>query len=83
MEEGPEPEDWHQLYWDAWEAIRYDRVYGAFGGELPVSFQAISRYCADHHITGQNFATFRTLFAVLDDEWLIEVAKRLKRKPPP
>ena len=49
---------------------------------MPISYDAVSRYCADNNISGQDFATFRTLFAVLDDEWLLHVAEKMKRKPP-
>ncbi|WP_339085972.1 hypothetical protein [Hyphomicrobium sp. ghe19] len=75
-----EPQLWHDLYWRAWDALRYERTYGAFGGELPVSYLAISQYARDHDITGQDFHTFRSLFGVIDAAWLEEVARRQKEK---
>lgn len=60
---------WHQLYFRAFEALRYDRTYGAFGGQTPISYLALSRYAADHGVTGEDFAIFQALMAALDAEW--------------
>jgi len=79
LEEVPD-EDWHALYWRAWEALRYDRVYGAFGGQLPLSYQSISRYARDQGIGGDDLATFHRLMAAIDDEWLTHVAETTKRE---
>lgn len=73
--EEAEPADWHPLYWRAWAALRYDRPYGAMGGEGPVPYAAISGYAKDHGIAGNDFRTFHILFAAIDAEWLDYVAE--------
>lgn len=78
-----EPEPWHGLYWEAWSALRFDRTYGAFGGETPVSYNSISQYARDHGIRGDAFVTFRKLFAAVDDEWLAHVAKKAPKGKSP
>lgn len=65
------PEDWHQIYFDAFDALRYDRYYGAFGGEMPIYYSAISQYAADHGITGNSFATFRYFMGQLEAEYAL------------
>lgn len=75
-----EPQPWHDLYWRAWSHLRFERVYGAFGGELPVSYRAISQYAADHGITGSAFHDFLMFFSAIDNEWL---AYKASQAPPP
>ncbi|KQU79817.1 hypothetical protein ASD00_36005 [Ensifer sp. Root31] len=65
-----EVEPWHGLYFRAWEALRFDRFYGAFGSEGPISYQAISRYAADHAISGNEFAEFMHFLQAVDAEWI-------------
>jgi hypothetical protein len=72
------PEDWHGLYWDAWNILRYDRHYGAMGGQGPIPYLTISRYAEDHGIRGEDFWLFRTMMDALDSEWLKNVAERDK-----
>ncbi|QNQ62239.1 hypothetical protein IB024_00290 [Brucella sp. 6810] len=79
--EVPQPPDeaqsepWHELYWRAWSCVRYDRYYGALGGESPISYMAISRFAADNGIAGADFTFFHRLLSALDDEWLMFVAQ--------
>lgn len=68
-----EPQSWHRLYFDAWRTLRFDRQYGAFGGELPISYMTIRAYAGDLGITGDDFHQFRTFFDMLDAEWLRQV----------
>mgnify|MGYP001366420030 CR=1 FL=1 len=75
-----EPEEWHGLYWRAWEALRFDRQYGAMGGQTPISYLAISQYARDHGIIGSDFQTFHVLLTALDAEWLEYVAEQEKAK---
>jgi len=76
--EGVEPEIWHGLYWDAWEALRFDRHYGAMGGYGPISYAVISQYAADHNITGADFRIFHRFMTAIDAEWLKSEAERNK-----
>ena len=63
-------EPWFGLYFRAWEALRFARFYGALGGEGPISYQAISRYAADHEIRGTDFDEFLHFLQAVDAEWL-------------
>jgi hypothetical protein len=83
IEERPdeaEPEPWHDLYWRAWEALRFDRQYGAMGGETALSYLAISQYARDYGLFGQDFHTFHTLMTAIDAEWLKHVVEERKRE---
>ena len=77
------PQPFHDLYWRAWRAIRFDRQYGAFGGESRLSYATISQYARDHAITGEAFLTFQSVMRGLDEEWLDFVAARSKTETPP
>ncbi|MFC3206111.1 phage tail assembly chaperone [Aquamicrobium soli] len=86
MEEPPdeaEPAAWHDLYWRAWEALRNDRQYGAFGGASAVPYMAIRQYALDHGIVGAEFETFRLLFKAIDTEWLEIEARKAKQNSQP
>lgn len=74
--EDAEPPAWSGVYFDAWHALRDDRFYGAMGGLGRIYYTAISRYAADHGITGESFGTFVRLLSVMDDEYLIIMAER-------
>jgi len=71
-----EPKPWHNLYFSAFDALRFDRHFGAMGGEGPISYLAISQYCRDHQISGDNLFLFRSLFSAIDAEWLKIVSER-------
>ncbi|MQW24290.1 hypothetical protein [Sinorhizobium meliloti] len=75
-----EVEPWHGLYFRAWEALRFDRFYGALGGETSISYGAISRYASDHGITGDDFASFVHFLQALDAEWLQHLASNAKNR---
>lgn len=74
------PELWHDFYWRAFEALRYDRQYGAFGGESPIGFVAIDAYARRYGIDGDAFDRFMRLVNAIDDEWLGWKAERAKDK---
>ncbi|MBN9255275.1 MULTISPECIES: hypothetical protein [unclassified Mesorhizobium] len=74
-----EPEPWREFYFEAWEALRFDRVYGAFGGETPIGYVAISQYARDHGVTDDDFRLFRTFMRVIDDEWLVAADEQDKK----
>ena len=71
----PAPQDftdepWHALYFRAFEALRFDRFYGALGGETPVNYLAKSRYADDLGLSGEDRETFHHFLNVLDAEYL-------------
>jgi hypothetical protein len=83
LPEGSEPAEiapWFDLYFRAFEALRFDRQYGALGGETPISYLAISRYAEDHGIGADDIHLFRLFMGALDAEWLDHVAREQKRK---
>ena len=69
-------EPWHGLYFRAWEDLRFDRFYGAMGGEAPISYVAMSRFAEDHKIRGEEFSQFRTFLQAIDAEWIKFVAEK-------
>jgi hypothetical protein len=72
------PELWHDFYWRAFEALRYDRQYGALGGESPISFLAIDAYARRYGIESDAFDRFLRLVNAIDDEWMKWRAERAK-----
>lgn len=74
------PELWHDFYWRAFEALRYDRHYGAWGGESPIAFVAIDAYARRYGIEGEAFDRFIGLINAIDDEWLSWKAERAKEQ---
>lgn len=73
-------EPWHSLYWEAWETLRYDRTYGAMGGQGPIPYAVIRAYAADNGIVGEDFWLFRTFMSVIDTAWLKHVTERDKKE---
>jgi hypothetical protein len=71
-----EPETWHGLYWEAWDALRFDRQYGVYGGQSPLSYKVITEYADDNNILGEDRWLFRMFMTAIDAEWLKFVAKR-------
>ena len=70
--------EWAETYWRAWHALRFDRQYGAFGGETPISFMSLDAYARRYSIAGFQFEVFLALVGALDDEYLQHVARREK-----
>ncbi len=66
------------MYWRAWHTLRYDRQYGAFGGETPIAFLSLDAYARRYDIQGVEFETFLALVGAMDDEYLEHVARRDK-----
>ncbi len=54
------------MYFRAWDAIQFDRSYGMMGGQTPITYMTMSRYAADHGISGSDFTVFRNFMSVLD-----------------
>lgn len=74
------PETWHEFYWRAWEALRFDRQYGAMGGESPIGFTALDAYARRYGIAGDAFERFHAFMSAIDTEWLIHVTEQAKAK---
>lgn len=79
MPDEAEPQPWFDLYWHAWDALRFDRHYGAMGGEMPIPYQAISSFARDRGLSGDDFWTFHRLLTAIDAEWLDHVASERKK----
>jgi len=73
-----EPRDWHGLYFRAWSAMRFERQYGAFGGETPIGYLALLRYAEAESIGPDDWPTFHQFMTIIDDEWLAIAAERRK-----
>lgn len=67
------------MYFRAWRFLRFDRQYGALGGESPISFIAIDTYGRRYGFQGEDFDILRTAVAALDREWLDFVAEQQEK----
>lgn len=65
------PEPWHGLYFRAFDALRFDRFYGAMGGETPITYLARTRYADDLGLDGDDRDTFNLFLSAIDDEYLV------------
>jgi hypothetical protein len=50
--------------------LRFDRQYGAMGGETPIGFMALDTYARRYGIEGEAFERFLAFMTAIDDEWL-------------
>ncbi|RWQ16087.1 hypothetical protein [Mesorhizobium sp.] len=73
-------EYWHDFYWRAWEALRFDRQYGAMGGESPIAFIAYDAYAKRYGLEGEAFERFHAFMTAIDTEWLIHIANKTKER---
>ncbi|MER8540243.1 hypothetical protein NKH17_12390 [Mesorhizobium sp. M1334] len=73
-------ERWHEFYRRAWNALQFDRQYGAMGGEMPISFVAYDAYARRYGIEGEAFERFHAFMIAIDTEWLNHVAEKAKEK---
>jgi hypothetical protein len=76
-----EPRIWHELYFEAFDALRYDRHYGAFGGQSPIKYTAISAYAHDHGIVGDDFGRFKRFIFALDRAFIRFETSKAKSSP--
>lgn len=72
----PVTEQWHGFYVRAFEVLRFDRQYGAMGGQTPISFLAVDAYAKRYGINGEPFDRFLHFLTAIDAEWLEFVEKR-------
>lgn len=70
-------EPWHLYYWEAWNALRYDRTYVIIGGrdridaiEQPIPFTAIDTYARRYAIDGSAFDALLRFVSVIDFAYL-------------
>lgn len=75
-----EPRPWHDFYFRAFDAIRFDRQYGAMGGESPISYMVMSQYARDHGLTLEELEQFRRFIGVLDAVYLELEAARARNR---
>lgn len=82
--DGPDDEyeirDWHGMYWEAWDILRYDRHYDGYGGEGPISYSVVRQYALDIGLRpdSQDFWLFRLFFSLLDSAHLQQRAEKRK-----
>jgi hypothetical protein len=80
-----DPRPWHDFYFRAFDAIRFDRQFGALGGESPISYLVMSQYARDYGLQLDEFERFRRFIGVLDAvhlELQAEQAKLTKEQSP-
>lgn len=75
-----EPKSWHDLYFRAFDALQFDRFYGAFGGEGPIFYTALSRYAEDLGLSGMDRHLFMVFMNAVDGEWLKHQADEAKKR---
>ena len=78
-----------QFVWRAWQALREDRYYGAYGGLTTIWFASVEAYARRYGIVNpSNFDTFHALLRSIDEEYVSITLERQrdeakKNKPPP
>lgn len=77
-----EPREWHGMYWEAWDILRFDRHYDGYGGQGAVPYMVVRQYGIDigFEVGSQDFWEFRLFFQILDSAWLSHVAEQRKKK---
>jgi hypothetical protein len=58
------------MYFNAFDALRYDRFHGALGGQGPIYYSALSQYARDNGLTGSAFRQFHIFITEVDAEYL-------------
>ncbi|MCW2195033.1 hypothetical protein AB7M45_007806 [Bradyrhizobium elkanii] len=71
---------WAGTYWRAWHALRFDRQYGAMGGQSPITFLSIDTYARRYDIRGVEFETFLAFVSAMDEEFLEHVQREADRE---
>jgi hypothetical protein len=74
--EEAEHQPWHILYWRAWDALMYDRQFGAMGGQSGIPYTALARYADDNGIVGEDLHIFLRFMRGIDQEYLEEEARK-------
>lgn len=70
------------MFWQGWMILRYDRQYGAMGGETPIPFRAYDEYARRYGIEGDDFEVFLACVSAMDAEYLEIVAEQAPKPPP-
>ncbi len=72
--------EWAATHWQAWHTLRFDRQYGAFGGQTPIAFVALDAYARRYLIEGTEFEVFISILTEMDDEYLQHAARVAKEE---
>lgn len=75
-----EDREWHHLYFQAFDLLQFDRNITASGAELPLYYQALSRYCADFGIVGEDRRRFILFINTVDAEYMKLAAERAEAR---
>jgi hypothetical protein len=79
LESDPEPEELHDdllPVWNAWQDLMSDR--NGMGGSIP--WGAVSRWCEDHGIYGEQRLRWCRLIRACDVAHMVETEKAAKRR---
>jgi hypothetical protein len=78
-------EPWMIFYWQAWNALRYDRRHltiGTVSIEQPILFSAIDTYARRHEIDGALFDNLLRFVSTIDLTYLnIRAEDRARQNP--
>ena len=78
-----EPLPQFMSYWRAWHMLRDDRSIGGMGGAGQIYYTALSRYCEDFDIVGDDLVVFMRVLRHMDDEYLRYLTEQSKSKETP
>ena len=67
------------MFWRGWHDLRFDRQYGAFGGQSQISFGSIDGYARRYGIAGVLFETFKAVVLEMDNEYLLHVEREAEK----
>jgi hypothetical protein len=71
------------FYWEAWNALRYERAYvGKLGVEMPIQWTAIDAYARRHGIEGLAFDALLKFVSAIDFAYLEIVAEERRLATP-
>jgi hypothetical protein len=70
----------HVFYWNAWQALRFDRFIGSMGGEGPIYYRAVSRFVQDHALSAVETSILRRVIHAMDEEYLDCVAEKAREE---
>lgn len=71
--------EWAEWYVEAWQALRFDRQYGALGGETGISFVAVDAFARSRGVEGVARVDLERFVRALDGVWLDYVAEQTAR----
>lgn len=76
-------EHWMVFYWQAWNALRYDRPFvGQTGIEMPIPYTAVDAYARRNGIDGEAFDKLFRFISEIDFAYLEVIAEERKANTP-